>query len=449
MLHRRDFLRSSSLVALGPLVPAFVARTAGAAEAGKDRILILLEMTGGNDGLNTVVPFRDDNYYKARPTIGIRKEEVLRVNDDLGLNPALQPLHALLQKGQLAIVQGVGYPNPDRSHFESMDIWQSADPRRKLANGWLGRGLDLLKVGEGKVPGICVGREQLPLALQGSATGVPAIQTGRPYDLRLGNEGTSGPTVVSARRRRAQAPDPFIPPVTDEKTAAARRAERLRLIRDMADLSPAGGNDLHAFVRRSSLETYATLDRLRELLQAGAPGAPVPPPPQLEFVAADGSGQLGHDLGLVARLIKAGFGTRVFYVAIDGFDTHANQRVPHDQLLMQMSNAIGNLFTELEKSGDAGRVLLMTFSEFGRRVQENGSHGTDHGAGSCLFLAGPGVKPGPHGKHPGLGRDELDSGDLRFHTDFRRVYATLLDRWLGCDSRIVLGDKFETLDLIK
>jgi uncharacterized protein (DUF1501 family) len=449
MLNRREFLsralQGSSLVALSPLVPGFVANTARAAEAGKDKILVLLEMNGGNDGLNTVAPYGDDLYQKARPTLGLKKTEVLRIDDYLGLNTGLRGLHDLLNKGQLAVVQGVGYPNPDRSHFESMDIWQSADPRRQTGNGWIGRSLDLVKVAEGRIPGICVGKEQLPLALQGSATGVPAIQTGKPYDLDLlAGPGAPPPSQRGPRKKPA---GPAAP--TGKKADAKdeeRRAERLRLIQDVADLSPPSAGDLPSFVRRSSLQTYTSLERLRKLLQEdGTQGGGVPNPGRFNGQRT----QLTKDLTLVARIIRAGFGTRVFYVAIDGFDTHARQRQQHQELLQELGGAIASFFQQLETSGDAKRVVLMTFSEFGRRVHENGSKGTDHGAASCLFVAGPAVKAGPFGKHPSLAKDALDAGDLKYHTDFRQVYATLLDRWLECDSARVLAGKFEHLTLLK
>jgi uncharacterized protein (DUF1501 family) len=446
MLTRREFLprtlQGSSLVALSPFVPGFVAGTARAAEAGKDKILVLLEMNGGNDGLNTVAPYGDDLYQKARPTLGLKKTEVLRIDDYLGLNPGLRGLHDLFNKGQLAIVQGVGYPNPDRSHFESMDIWQSADPRRQTGNGWLGRSLDLVTVAEGRIPGICVGKQQLPLALQGSATGVPAIQTGKPYDLEL----LAGPvTPPPPQRGPRKKPVTTAAPVAnkaDPKTED-HRAERLRLVQEVAELSPAASGDLLSFVRRSSLQTYTSLERLRKLLQEDGGQGAVPNPGQFNAQRT----QLTRDLTLVARIIRAGFGTRVFYVAIDGFDTHARQRQQHQELLQEIGGAVAGFFQQLETSGDAKRVLLMTFSEFGRRLRENGSKGTDHGAASCLFVAGPAVKAGPLGKHPSLA--DLDAGDLKYHTDFRQVYATLLDRWLECESSRVLAGKFEPLALLK
>src|SRR5947209_8088475 len=186
MLDRRQFLKSSSLIALTATAPAFIARTARAATAGKETVLVVLEMTGGNDGLNTVVPYGDDLYHKARPTLRLTKDRLVRVDDHIGLNPGLRPLQQLLADGQVAIVQGVGYPNPDRSHFESMDVWQSADPKRQIRSGWLGRGLGAMTFGPGAVPGAHVGAEQFPLALAGAATGVPSIHPDRPYDLELG-----------------------------------------------------------------------------------------------------------------------------------------------------------------------------------------------------------------------------------------------------------------------
>jgi uncharacterized protein (DUF1501 family) len=410
MLSRRAFLtrtiQGSSLLALHSVIPQFLANTALAAEAGKDTILVLIEMTGGNDGLNTVVPYADDLYQKARPTLRFTKDQVVRVDDHIGLHPALRSLDQLQQKGQLAIVQGIGYPNPDRSHFESMDIWQSADVKRATQTGWVGRSVNDLQDNKGNVPAMQVGASKLPLALQGAPGGVVSINNGQPYKLELG---------------------------ADEKRQKARRG----LLEDLAKETPgAPGADLLQFVQRRELQTYSTLDRLQEVLDSTA-GA-----------GRDwGNGGLSQKLQLVAKLIEKGFGTRVFYVSIDGFDTHSGQGEPHRKLLQELGDAINFMFTELQKTGHDKRVLAMTFSEFGRRVLENGSRGTDHGSGSCLFVAGPAVKGGLVGKHPSL--SDLDTGDLRFHTDFRRLYATLLDKWLMVDSKVVLNGTFPHLEILK
>jgi uncharacterized protein (DUF1501 family) len=435
MQSRRQFLvralKGSSLVALGPTVPGFLAAAARAAEPGNDSVLVVVEMTGGNDGLNTVVPYADDLYHAARPTIGLTREQVVRVDDHVGLNPGMRSLEKLLSDGHLAIVQGVGYPNPDRSHFESMDVWQTADPQRKTGSGWLGRGLDSLRVKAGHIPAIYAGAQQLPLAMRGSATGVPTIHPSKPYDLDL---------VLQSPTNYVR-PNPNTP-----STADPHEASRRRLIEELADLSPAS-TGLGQFVRRTSLQTYATIEELRKVTNGSRPAGRTGFPSPNNFRGAQGL--LSENLNLVGHMIEAGFGTRVFYLSIGGFDTHANQPQEHQQVLQQLADAVSNFFAQLGKSGRAGRVLLMTFSEFGRRVQENGSRGTDHGAASCMFVAGPGVRGGVVGAHPSLAADQLDQGDLRYHTDFRRVYATLLDGWLGCTSADVLGGKFESIPLLR
>jgi uncharacterized protein (DUF1501 family) len=434
MLSRRDFLKTglagSSLVALGSTVPGFLASTARAAEKDQERILVVVEMTGGNDGLNTVIPFADDLYYKNRPTLAIEKEAVLRINDSLGLNPALRQLSSLLEQGRLAVIQGVGYPNPNRSHFESMDVWQSADPRRKLKSGWLGRSLSLLDVEQGRIPAFHVAQDKSPLALKGSAA-VPTLHPDKPFGLQLA--GRSGPEDDYDYSQQL---------LEDGRTESPRR----KLVRELAE-GPADGGSMLDFVRRASLDTYTTIDRLHEIMKSDFEK----PAGEYKFDAGrvkrvrEG---LPYELLLVSRMIQAELGARVYYLSIDGFDTHGDQRGDQDALLMKLAEGVGRFFAELAASGHDQRVLLMTFSEFGRRVRENDSKGTDHGSGSCMFAVGPGVKGGPIGAHPSLEPNELAAGDLKFHTDFRRVYATVLDKWLGCDSQRVLGEQFEPLDFL-
>ena len=404
MLTRRQLLtrtlQGSSLVALGAVVPQFVARTARAAAPGKDSILVVIEMTGGNDGLNTVIPYADDLYHKARPTLRHTKETVVRLDDHVGLHPGMQGLRGTWEQGHLAVVQGVGYPNPDRSHFEAMDIWQSADPKRATQTGWLGRAAGAADNRSGGVPILHVGANKQPLATVGAPNG-GAVSVGDQNGFRL-DLGSAG---------------------SDRETA------RRKLIEDVsAPGSRAADDDLMSFVQRRQVQTLTAVETLRELLEG--PGR----------VRGFGGG-LSQKLQLVAGLISRGFGTRIFYVSIDGFDTHANQAGSHRQLLAELADAVGGFFRQLKESKDDTRVRVMTFSEFGRRVQENNSRGTDHGAAACLLVAGPSVRGGVVGKHPSL--SDLDAGDLKFHTDFRRVYATMLDGWLGCDSKLVLGEKWD------
>lgn len=405
MFTRRQFLnhtlKTSSLVALGSVVPQFVARTAQAAAPGKDTILVVLEMNGGNDGLNTVIPYADDLYHKYRPTLRRGKDAVIRLDDHVGLHSSMQGLKPLWEQGQLAVLQGVGYPNPNRSHFEAMDIWQSADPKRQLKTGWLGRATSEIKNLSGAVPLLHIGRDRLPLALEGAPGGTVSINNKDSFSLDMaGGE-------------------------------AGRRSARRRLLEELsAPAAKAGEDDLAAFVQRRQVQTLTAVETLRELLE-GANGVP-------RF-----GNDLDQGLRLIAALIAKGFGTRIFYLSFSGFDTHAGQGPMHANLLSELSNAVAGFFRTLKDSGNDGRVRLMTFSEFGRRVRENDSRGTDHGAASCMFVAGPSAKGGVIGKHPSLA--DLDAGDLKYHTDFRRVYATLLDGWLGCDSKAVLGAKWDRI----
>jgi uncharacterized protein (DUF1501 family) len=214
--------------------------------------------------------------------------------------------------------------------------------------------------------------------------------------------------------------------------------ERRKLFEELAALPQGPDDGLRQFVQRAQLQTYANLDRLRKIMEENLKGG---------RFANPGNGDLVRNLSLVGQMINADFGTRVFYLSISGFDTHSDQLRQHEQLLQQIAGAVTGFFEQLKQGGNAERVLLMTFSEFGRRVQENGSKGTDHGSGSCLFVVGPGAAGGLVGKHPSL--SDLDNGDLRYHTDFRRVYATLLDGWLDCDSRTVLGERFESVPLLR
>lgn len=405
MYSRRQFLtqtlRASSLVALSPMVPQFVSRTAHAAAPGKDTILVVLEMTGGNDGLNTVIPYTDDLYHKARPTLRQTKDVVIRLDDHVGLNSSMAGFRAMWQQGSLAVVQGVGYPNPERSHFEAMDIWHSGDTKR-LNTGWLGRAAVDSNSRMGGVPILHIGSTQLPLAVAG-APGGGAITVNDQNSFRL-ELGGGKHAQLEARRLLLQ---DLSEPSTKTSTDA---------------------DDLLAFVERRQVQTLTAVETLRELLEG--PNA-----------VSRQTGGLSQKLQLIAGLIARGFGTRIFYVNLDGFDTHANQGSAHANLLADLANSVNGFFQTLKTSGNDSRVRLMTFSEFGRRVKENSSRGTDHGAASCLFVAGPSVKGGVVGKHPSLA--DLDADDLKFHTDFRRVYATMLDGWLGCDSRAVLSTKWE------
>jgi uncharacterized protein (DUF1501 family) len=408
MLTRRDFLKRSSLLALAPAVPGFLARTARAAVPQRDgRVLVVIELNGGNDGVNTVVPFADEGYAKHRKALRLPKDRLVKVDDKVGLHPSLGGFGKLLEAGQLVIAQGVSYPNPSRSHFQSMATWHTArlDPEEHKGPGWLGRGLD-------------VAPSPLPLSPGGRGVGGEGAQA-----LLVG----SGTPPVAVRGRRSVAS--AIERVEDFTLAAGADPRKALPKEEPAD-------DLAAFVRRSMLDAYDTADRLARLA-ADKDDARYPQ-----------SGLAGR-LRLIARLMKVGPGARVYYTLQSGYDTHSAQLFTHANLLAELSGALKAFLDDLTAAGLADRVAVLLFSEFGRTVAENGSAGTDHGTAGPVFLAGPAVKGGVVGATPSLLDLDPKYGDLRRSLDFRQVYATVLDGWLGLPAKEVLGDEFERLALFR
>jgi uncharacterized protein (DUF1501 family) len=404
---RREFLKvlgATGAVSLGATLPGFWSRCfADTKPSANDRILVLLQLAGGNDGLNTVVPIGDDAYYRARPALAIAKNSALTLNDRLGLHPSLDGLQKLWEADRLAIVEGVGYPQPDRSHFRSMDIWHSAQPDDQYpATGWLGRSFDLLASrSDDQREAACIGMNKQPLACIGAKYISPTIQ--RLEEFRL----THRPT------RNQGVDDPAW-------TAAAKAAD--------------GGNASElTFLRQTAAATVASAQRLEKLSDYR---------PSVEY---PGTG-LGQRLKLVAQMIAADLPTRVYFVSLDGFDTHAQQLPGHAALLAELSGAVTAFLDDLAEQKATERVLVATFSEFGRRVEENGSLGTDHGAASVLFAVTPPGHGGCYGTPPSL--TDLDDGDPKFTTDFRQVYATLLDRWLEIPSHPVLGADFAPVPFV-
>lgn len=401
-LTRRDFLTrslaGSTILATGATLPGFLARTARASAGfgpGHERILVVVEMNGGNDGLNTVVPYRADDYYRARPTIALPRTDVLPLDDHLALHPAMRPLARLHERGWLAVCENVGYPNPDRSHFRSMDIWQSATPcPEEVRTGWLGRAADRLA------------EPDTPYALHLDATALPAA-------LRTTRRAVPSIEAIDAFRLDGDA---------DAIEAIARTGH-------------ADANADLQFVRRTAVSSCRQARRLAALGTDAEAAARYP---------AHG---LANRLAQIARLIGAEFGPRVYYTSMGGFDTHARQLPTHAALLTELASSIGAFFDDLEARRLHERVVVMTFSEFGRRVDENGSQGTDHGAAAPMFLAGPGVQSGIVGGLPDLG--DLGRGDLKHRVDFRSVYASVLDDWLGIPSRTILGAPFPGLPLLR
>jgi uncharacterized protein (DUF1501 family) len=324
MSSRRDFLKAtigtSSLLAVGGVVPEFLAATAHAAdknEKKKDTVLVVVELTGGNDGLNTVAPYGDDLYQKARPTLAFPKKDVLKLDDYHGLHPRMTELKRLYDEKRLAVIQGIGYPNPDRSHFESMDIWQLADPKRGHASGWLARSIPGMHSHDAGVPGMYLGDERLPVAMQGADGGVISLADRNSFRLQL--TGNADP--------------------------------RKKLIETLNGEKDASSADLAAFVRKRQLQTYTSLQKIEEALrEAGGSGrGQTNEIVNGRFVRRDPDdlNTLGGKLGLIGRLIQKGLGTRLYYVQHGGFDTHANQAEMHARLLGELSSSIGSLFSSL------------------------------------------------------------------------------------------------------
>ncbi len=410
---RREFLNTGlALMAASASVPAFLAHSSQAlAQSGglqrnapgvpSERVLVVVQLSGGNDGLNTVIPFGDRAYHNARPRLAIGEDDILNLNhrDGLGLHPNLQPIHDLIGEGRCSIVQGVGYPNPNRSHFASMDVWHTGDALGGRGHGWIGKAMDQsAKPGDG-MPVISIGAEA-PLATQGQRVKPVAFESS----------------------------DLFRFAGRDLHPAVSETYDRLQ------EQPPPAADDNAAFIYRTALNAQVASARVRDAV-AGRAATSFP------------RTGLGRQLEAVAKMIRAELPTRVYYVALGGFDTHANQTQAHDRLMTEFGAAMQAFDRELQATGHADRVVTLAFSEFGRRVAQNASNGTDHGAAGPMFLFGSNLKaPGLVGKHPSL--TKLDQGDLIFHTDFRQVYAELLDGWMKLDAAAALGRRYPRVGVI-
>lgn len=410
MITRRDLLRGSvGALALGGGLPGFLERALAAqqaqGEARHRRALVVLQLSGGNDGLNTIVPIDADPYYKARPQIAIAKKDARKIADGVGLHPSMKRLEALYGDGKLAIVQGVGYPNPNRSHFHSMDVWHSADPElRDTRTGWLGRALDRAPAArDNALYAVHLG-EEAPRMLLSESQRVTSFNSPQDYALTLDRLNQGDKSKIEAafeRMHRASATSP-----------ADRRIDA---------------------VRRTASQAIASAKELRDVLAKSTPQATYP------------NSGVANQLKLAAQVLGTELPVHLVSLAMGGFDTHANQRGSHANLWSQIDEALAAFLEDLRKRERANDVVVLVFSEFGRRVAENGSAGTDHGAAAPLLVLGDAVRGGLYGSAPTF--EKLDDGDLSFTTDFRRVYAPLLDRWLGVASEGVLGASFEPIGL--
>ncbi len=420
-LTRRSLIgRGALLVASGFLAPSFITRTALALQgqpgltdgtsvaldpSRKNRILVVLQLSGGNDGINTVVPFADAAYATLRPTLGVPATDVLKLTDDIGLHPNLAHLKSLYDQGKIAVIQGVGYPNPSRSHFRSMDIWHSARPESFERSGWLGRYVAACQCAQDNaLPAISVG-DQLNSMFWTDTTLVPAVASIGAFSF-----------------------------LTDTKY----KNDRTFQLQTLHNIYNQVGNwsPYESLIRRGTLNALAGSDELQKA--AATYETPI------KYPANNG---LANQLKVVGQVIAGDLGTRLFSVSQGGFDTHANEKDTHARLMTQLDEAIDAFMQDLANLKKQDDVVIMTFSEFGRRARQNGSAGTDHGTAEPMFIVGNKVRGGVYGSYPSL--SDLDNnGDLKYSADFRSVYAGVLVDQVGASPDPILGGSFYPLRVI-
>lgn len=414
MISRRDLLQTTgAVVPVGMFLPSVFSKAidqmgrqtlyGAPGQVTNARTLIIVQLAGGNDGLNTVIPYADGLYRDMRPVIGVPDSQVLPLSDKVALHSDLAGLKQLYDQGKVAVMQTVGYDNPSLSHFQAMDIWETADPELQRRDGWLSTLVEGKVDANGHPIGSLSLGPQLAPALCCSPTPPPTINNLAGYKLL---------------------PDPQFP-----KTAATREDALVRLYQSYQAPAPYA-----ALLEATADEARLSSATMQQLGAGYQPAIAYPQTP------------VAQGLKLFAATLKAGVGLRLGYVVLGGFDTHSAQLNQQPRLLRQLGDALNAFYRDLEAQGLDKDVLTMTWSEFGRRVQQNASNGTDHGTAAPLFLVGSGVKGGLYGDPPDLGN--LDNGNLRHSIDFRSVYATVIERWLQADSKSVLGGTYPTLNAV-
>lgn len=395
MTNRRDFLKISSLASASMFMPRFLGNTLFSPENANGKKLIVIQLSGGNDGLNTLVPFEDDAYYKGRPGIGISREEVLKISDYQGFNPVMEGMRDLFDRGELCVLNSVGYPNPDRSHFRSMDIWHTGSNSDEYWDtGWLGRYLDH--------------------SCEGCAKPHEILEVDGGLSLSMKGEQGTGIALTDPRQLFRSTRDPWL---------------------DSLEKNHSAGNEDLDYLYKTLTDTRNSASYIHE--QAKIYRSKVEYP----------QGPFGKNLKMIAELICSGIETSVFYVSLSGFDTHVRQVPQHKRLLTMYSEGLAALTKDLRQNHLLDNTLVMTFSEFGRRVKQNASGGTDHGKANNVYLVGGKLKEaGVFNPAPDL--NSLDQGDVPWQIDFRSIYADLLRNWLGADDQKILKRSFKPLGLV-
>ena len=371
----------------------------------RDPVLVVIQLTGGNDSLNTLIPYGNSLYYENRNTVAIPQAEVIAIDDNFGFNPAMRPVKDLYDQGKVALIQGVGYPNPNRSHFRSMDIWHTCEPDKQGSEGWLGRVIrDIDPNGENVLTGVNFGRG-LPRALAVPGVPVASVAVLETYGVLTG---------ISEEPDRTDALDVF----------AWMYAPTI------------GTGPVMDYLGQTGLDALKGADILKT-----APDRYVS---SIEY--ADNA--ISKNLQGISKVLNANLGTRIFYTQHGGYDTHANQGPVHPKLWTELSQAISDFYADLAEHDVSEDVLMFVFTEFGRRVKDNGS-GTDHGSGGLAFAIGDPVKGGMYSEYPSLKEGDLLEGDLQFNIDYRGVYGSMIENWLHLDPIKVVGGNFEQLDFVK
>ena len=370
----------------------------------KDPILVVIQLTGGNDYLNTLIPYGDPLYYDNRTNVGIPQAEVLPINDYVGLHPAASAIKDLYDDGKVAIINGVGYPTPNRSHFRSMDIWHTCEPDKVGNEGWLGRVIrDIDPKSENVLTGVNFGRG-LPRALALSGVPVASVAVLETYGVLTG---------ITGEPERSEALDVF----------------------SRMYAPTIGSGPVMDYLGQTGLDALKGADILKTA------------PDKYESTVEYAETSIGKNLQGIAKVLTADLGTRIFYTQHGGYDTHANQGPAHPKLWTELSQGISDFYADLREHDKADNVLMFVFTEFGRRVKDNGS-GTDHGSGGMALAIGEPVKGGLYSEYPSLKAEDLLEGDLHFNFDYRGVYGTMVEKWLGLDAQSVVGGNFEQLGFV-
>ena len=398
-MDRRHFLRNTALASSALMIPAFLKPFEALASSNLSgyKNLVVIQLSGGNDGLNTIVPFGNDIYYQKRSTIAIKQDEVIKLNDMQGLNPSLSSLKEIYDQGWMSIINSVGYPNPDRSHFRSMDIWQTgSDSSQFLTTGWIGRYLDA------------------------------NCQNGKPYTA-IEVDDTLSLAMKGNKMKGIAVQDP------DKLYQTTREPFLKEMVHDHSNVNLSEDN--LGYLYKTMIETYSSADYIQNTSKTYTVNAEYP------------ATQLGNQLKTVSKFINSGLQTRIYYVSQSGFDTHVGQQNQQGRQLKIHGDAVAAFIKDLKQSGKLDDTLVMTFSEFGRRVEQNASNGTDHGtANNILIYGGKLSKAGIYNDAPDL--SQLDNGDLKYKIDFRDVYATLLDKWLNVNNSQILTKNFAGLSFV-